>query len=130
MYPAGVSLWLSVNPWDLLQDLKVHSLHTTPGSVPEGINSSSFFNDCQDIHEGILAGWKETLKLILLLLPFSAQLLIHKPSLNRPIWHLVASPSTASPLDSQDSEAFPLCAWDFTWPIHLLGFLDLSLFMS
>lgn len=113
-YPAGVSLWLSGNPWDLLQDFEVHSLHTTSGSVPEGINSSSFFNDCQDIHEGILAAWKETLKLILLFLPFSAQLLIHKPSPNRPIWHLVASSPTPSPLDSEDglrrdSGGFPLC---------------------
>lgn len=41
--PAGVRLQLSVNPWDLPLDLEVHSLHTSSGSVPEGINGSSFF---------------------------------------------------------------------------------------
>lgn len=76
IYPTGVSLWLSVNPRDLQPDLELLSLHTTSGSAPEGINSSVLKkkkkNHCQDVHEGILAGWKETLKLILLFLAFSA----------------------------------------------------------
>lgn len=125
IYPAGVSQWLSMDPWDLLQDLEVHSLHTTSGWTPEGISSSSFFcNDCQDVHEGILAGWKETLKPILLFLPFSAQTLIHKPSPNRPIWHLGASSSTPSHAAYRQQQFFflpPLCACDFTFHIHLLG---------
>lgn len=43
IYPAGVSLCLSVNLGDLLPDLEVLSLHAASGSVPEGINSSGFF---------------------------------------------------------------------------------------
>ena len=43
MCPAGVCLRLTENPRDLLPDLEVHSLHTSSGRVPEGINSSSFF---------------------------------------------------------------------------------------
>lgn len=128
MCPTGVCLWLSVNPGDLQPDLDLLSLHTTSGSAPEGINSSGFKkkkkkNHCQDVHEGMLAGWKLTLKLILLFLAFSAQLLIHKPSLNRPVWQLVIDslhPQLAGrAADTLGAFSF-LCGCDFTPPVSIL----------
>lgn len=58
-YPAGVSQWISRNPQELLPDLELLPLYNPSGSLPGGINNS------EDVHEGGLACWKETLKLIL-----------------------------------------------------------------
>lgn len=58
-YPAGVSRWISRNPQELEPELELLPPHTPSGSLPGGINNS------EDVHEGGLACWKETLKLIL-----------------------------------------------------------------
>lgn len=135
IYPAGVSLWLSVNPWDLLLDLEGHSFHTTSGSVPGGINSSSFFflmtvrTSMREFWQVGKKHWNRSSSFLL----FSSQLLIHKPSLNRPIWHLVASSST--PLNPQlagraakwlrDFFFSFLCACDFALPVHTFEAISL-----
>lgn len=96
-----------------------------------------FSNDCHGVHEGSLAGWKETPKPILVFVPFSAQLLIHKPSLNRPIWHLPASTSTPWTLISQDGQQtdFSLrlgfrSAHSYFWGVPISSFLILSTSVS
>lgn len=66
---------------------------------------------------------------------FCAQLLIHKPSLNRPIWHLVTSsstlPSTHRTGSAQTRGLFFsfLCACDFALFIHILEVLSCFLFI-
>lgn len=85
-YPAGVSQWISRNPQELLPDLELLPLYNPSGSLPGGINNS------EDVHEGGLACWKETLKLILKFgfcpPPSPLQLLIRKPSSNRSLCYL------------------------------------------
>lgn len=85
--PAGVSPWISGNPQELLPDSELLPLHNPSGSLPGGINNS------EDVHEGGLACWKETLKLILKFgfcpqPTHPVQLPICKPASNRSLRYL------------------------------------------
>lgn len=123
IYPAGVSLWLSVNPWDLLPDLEVLSLHTTSGSVPEGINSSGFFlmtvrTSMKEVWQVGKKHWNRSSSFFLCLFLLSFKSINHPWT--GPSGKLVGSSLTLSILISQDRQRTHSGAFLFSRPVILL----------